>query len=327
MTILTTSDSFTYSSVGQFPGEWPYGATLWFYVGASDLISIDGNTEAVYKNPILSFPTDAGLRVKLIGVDFRYNGATAIAGTLTGIDLIDRAGVILSHVGLGSGLPLTAFLDSTDKASLIFSGNDLMIGGASNDYLAGYGGSDSISGGGGNDYLAPGSGRGGSYVISQADTVDGGSGIDTVVLDYKGTTAGVALTFLTQQTDAGQTLPGGALLRNIENIEFYGGSGNDRLLGNIGDDMLVGGAGEDALSGGSGNDTLVGDEGADSLSGGAGDDVLVGTSLLFGITPTPGGATLSADTLDGGTGYDKALIAISEMQTSAMNLNFKDLIL
>lgn len=63
---------------------------------------------------------------------------------------------------------------------------------------------------------------------------------------------------------------------------FFGGSGNDTLVGSShddtlkgsdGDDQLFGNAGRDLLLGGEGDDTLEGGEGKDALDGGPGHDV------------------------------------------------------
>lgn len=77
-------------------------------------------------------------------------------------------------------------------------------------------------------------------------------------------------------------------------IEFYGGAGDDVLVGGMqgdtldggdGNDILFGGTrpfdGGDLLMGGSGRDLLIGHLGADTLSGGSGEDLLMAGSLAF----------------------------------------------
>jgi hypothetical protein len=79
-------------------------------------------------------------------------------------------------------------------------------------------------------------------------------------------------------------------------LEFFGGDGNDVLVGGragdtldggAGDDILFGGTlstdGDDWLSGGAGDDIVIGHLGADTLFGGSGQDLLVAGSLYFGI--------------------------------------------
>ena len=99
-----------------------------------------------------------------------------------------------------------------------------------------------------------------------AITVDGGAGIDTLMLSD-----GDDIYNLNNP--------------NVKNIEKYdGGAGNDTLTGSDGDDKLYGGAGNDYLDGGAGADTLNGGTGDDrllfdandlSIDGGAGKDTLV----------------------------------------------------
>ena len=54
-----------------------------------------------------------------------------------------------------------------------------------------------------------------------------------------------------------------------------GGKGKDKLYGDAGNDKLFGDAGNDLLNGGSGKDTLYGGAGNDTLTGGSGKDVFV----------------------------------------------------
>ena len=85
---------------------------------------------------------------------------------------------------------------------------------------------------------------------------------------------------------------------------FYGGPGNDVLIGGDGpdlldggrgDDVLIGGGGPDRLRGGAGHDTLIGGAGNDFLGGDRGEDVLV--------------AGTGRDTLIGGGGHDRLFAA------------------
>lgn len=77
-------------------------------------------------------------------------------------------------------------------------------------------------------------------------------------------------------------------------VEFYGGAGNDVLIGGVqadklagqdGDDIIVGGAqatdGNDTLFGGAGRDILIGMGGQDRMDGGLGDDLVVGERVVF----------------------------------------------
>lgn len=89
------------------------------------------------------------------------------------------------------------------------------------------------------------------------------------------------------------------------NDSLVGLGGDDRLYGWEGNDTLIGGAGNDELTGGlsdagaDGDDVLSGGDGNDTLSGGAGADLLQGDDGADGLNGNSG-----ADTLMGGAGND-----------------------
>lgn len=91
------------------------------------------------------------------------------------------------------------------------------------------------------------------------------------------------------------------LLANVmtQPLVFFGGDGDDVLVGGRDGDMLYGGNGNDILIGGtlstdgndsiyggSGNDLIIGHFGADLLDGGAGRDLIIAGSLFFEDLPT-----------------------------------------
>ena len=88
--------------------------------------------------------------------------------------------------------------------------------------------------------------------------------------------------------------------RNIENFEFYGGSGTDRIDGGAYNDTFYGNEGNDDLRGKFGTDTFYGGAGDDYLSGGAGTDTLYG-----GADDDTLEGGLHDDTLYGGAGNDR----------------------
>ncbi|HXT31310.1 MAG TPA: peroxidase family protein [Vicinamibacterales bacterium] len=90
-------------------------------------------------------------------------------------------------------------------------------------------------------------------------------------------------------------------LHTGKNIEFDGGSGDDKFLADVGDDTLYGNAGNDRMDGFEGNDTLHGGDGDDVLFGGNGDDVLKGGSGNDALATGPG---FGADLAIGGDGND-----------------------
>lgn len=70
----------------------------------------------------------------------------------------------------------------------------------------------------------------------------------------------------------------GATVGNVE-MRFFGGDGNDVLIGTGGDDVLMGDAGNDFIQGGDGRDLIVGGAGTDSLHGQEGSDLLLAAVL------------------------------------------------
>jgi Ca2+-binding RTX toxin-like protein len=169
--------------------------------------------------------------------------------------------------------------------------NDILMGNAAANTLDGGAGTDTVSyanasgavnvtltasggsstGAGGNDTLVSIEnviGSGFDDVLmgnANANTLDGGAGIDTV--SYANATGAVTVTLTA--TGGGSTGAGGNdTLASIENVT--GSAFNDTLIGNAGANTLDGGAGNDNLQGGAGDDILIGGDGADTIDGGTG---------------------------------------------------------
>ena len=106
--------------------------------------------------------------------------------------------------------------------------------------------------------------------VSRADTLRGGSGIDTA--DYESADVGVTANL----SDASQNTfsAAGDTYVSIENLR--GSNFDDVLTGNGGDNTIEGLKGNDILTGGNGNDRLLGQENNDQINGGAGNDVGAG---------------------------------------------------
>lgn len=165
-------------------------------------------------------------------------------------------------------------------------GPDILVGGASGDYLygdagpdrlVGNAGFDALEGGEGNDFLSGGSG---------VNMLDGGPGDDTVSWDD-------AVAHITMDLRSG-VFTGQAGMDVLTSVERYIGSswddtmdgsegfdglldghdGNDLIRGHGGADFLKGGSGEDDVQGGAGDDLISGGPGADVLDGGDGQDAL-----------------------------------------------------
>jgi Ca2+-binding RTX toxin-like protein len=145
-------------------------------------------------------------------------------------------------------------------------GNDSLSGGAGDDDIAGGTGTNSIDAGDDDDIV-----RSVGFAI---DTVQGGAGFDTAIIDYSAQTAAIA-------NIAGGDIAFGnggdtsVTLTGVERFLIATGSGNDSISTLGGDDEIRTGAGSDIIVAGAGNDRLDGGSGADSMTGGSGDDIYV----------------------------------------------------
>ena len=146
------------------------------------------------------------------------------------------------------------------------------------------------------------------------DVVDGGAGVDTLLLNAINGPLSVDLKRDFAITD-GQT-------NRISNFENVTGSNlfSDRISGDRNDNILSGGAGgDDTLKGRKGDDQLLGEAGADRLQGGRGDDALFGgdgDDLLIGGRDD--------DTLTGGEGADRFVFKGRSDDDVIADLNFAE---
>ncbi|MFO1070615.1 MAG: calcium-binding protein [Geminicoccaceae bacterium] len=219
------------------------------------------------------------------------------------------------------------------------SGNDVLIGDFSFDYIYGKGGNDSLfgltaddslfggngndrlNGGDGNDLLVGGNGTdtadyanstGGIYVdLSGLFAKDGMGGIDTLLQieningstqDDEIHTGGTNNTVWGLGGDDTIDIGGGndRAFGGVGNDGIWLGDGNDSAGGGDGDDQVFGGGGNDSVAGGDGWDYLNGGGGADRMSGGDDLDILIGAE---GNDSLSGGGDF--DYINGGDGSDK----------------------
>lgn len=103
--------------------------------------------------------------------------------------------------------------------------------------------------------------------------IDGGQGEDFVSIDRSDKSQSFNLDLADSSLSG--NLGDGTTLTGIERVEFYAGSGADRLAGAELNDTLSGGAGTDIISGRAGDDRLIGGAGLDTIDGGAGNDTAV----------------------------------------------------
>ncbi|MCR5879487.1 calcium-binding protein [Phenylobacterium sp. J367] len=179
-------------------------------------------------------------------------------------------------------------------------GSDTLTGDSNANFLWSFG--DTVTGGGGNDVL---SGRGGDdlLLVAQGDhALDGGDGIDAVVLSYA-VTGGARIDL--NLSGPQDTLRGSMTLQGIENLS--GTAFDDTLTGDAQANVLAGMRGADRLDGRDGDDLLYGDGEITIVAGAF--EVLDGPSTSVGAPTAPVGSdTLfggaGKDTLDGGGGDD-----------------------
>ncbi|MDJ1184094.1 S8 family serine peptidase [Roseofilum casamattae] len=191
-------------------------------------------------------------------------------------------------------------------------GSDTVVGGRDD---------DSILGGNGDDYLEVDAILVNSVIpasddaVQGNDTVDGGSGNDTI--GRLGSSVGATGADYYDGGDGNDSLLGGNQGANAVGDTLIGGDGNDTIRGGTNDsgrDVILGGAGNDSISGGaesadgdtidggSGEDNIQGEAGKDSLFGGIGHDFIDGgndNDVVLGGDQN--------DTLLGGTGNDRII--------------------
>lgn len=164
---------------------------------------------------------------------------------------------------------------------------DQIFGFAGNDLIYGNGGDDTIHTGAGYDTVRAGSGNDTVRLESWWGDLDGGTGVDTLVLAYATTNQ----TVFDLGAGTGRIGYGGQFaVRNFENITtgsardvVYGsegrnvistGDGHDSIYARGGDDIVNAGAGNDFVDAGAGNDTIIAGTGSDRFNGGAGYDTI-----------------------------------------------------
>jgi Ca2+-binding RTX toxin-like protein len=156
-------------------------------------------------------------------------------------------------------------------------GNDVIQGGSGGEFLWGQEGADQLYGGDGDDLL---------HIDGNDTVVDGGAGIDIVVVDSGTVTMDLQVANIER---ANGSYGNDVFFTNgATAIDVRGGDGNDQLIGGGGNDHLLGEGGDDTVIGGAGNDNLYGDNNWHGAPGG--DDVIDGGT--------------GADTMSGGTGND-----------------------
>lgn len=210
-----------------------------------------------------------------------------IRGNLTGLDDVDLIDITLN-------LGLNPNNENIDIGNVYFDSNKVNL----HIKLTGNQSANVITGSDGDDVLDGGVGTKGSAAI---DTLNGGSGYDTYVVDI----LNVNQTAVVQDVISDYDQLGGLVLRgNLsfqENVDFTlsnqfqgldvskTGTTKLNLIGNEGDNTLIGNAANNIIYGLAGYDHLDGGAGRDTLIGGSWGDVYVvdGNDTIFEYEDEP----------------------------------------
>lgn len=289
---LAGDDIFLYSSLAEFMSGTAVIDTINGGTGGRDVVEIAGNitftttsdftrsnnvlvlaAEATSTNRTFSITINDSVRLN----DFREFDLSANTGAGS------TATFNFNGMNSARSILMKGVLNGTNSFTG-GNGNDTMIGGNGNDTFTGNTGSNNSQGGGGNDIF-----NFTTSSINSADTIDGGTGLDSLFLTGSATLGSTALnnvysmeyiflyntsstvTITTQDAlvDDGATLTiqHNAALTAVMN---FNGSletgGRFVLAGGTANDILVGGYQNDTITGANGNDTITGGFGADTIN-------------------------------------------------------------
>jgi RHS repeat-associated protein len=159
---------------------------------------------------------------------------------------------------------------------------------------------DVFNSGAGNDVINAG--------LGVNDQVNGGSGIDTLILNYSVDDVGNKLQFTLAASNA-NGISGSAGRTTTTNtwLDSISFSGIERfnITGTRNAENITTWTGDDTINGGAGNDTIDGGGGKDTINAGDGNDTVIVKTLGF--------------TADGGAGTDKLVLNLSA-QTTDINI-------
>lgn len=255
-----------------------------------------------------------GGSASMLSSAWSIQGGSLIASgsaSLIGQDGATFAGNLISTFR-GYSLLSTTSLNPTQGTS----GNDILTGGGGNETFYTGTGADTVFGNGGDDRAVFGD-------ISKTypfDNFDGGSGTDTLVIDFSSATnrviyrtgvenspkIGVADSYLVVGSAGGERV----FFKNVEQFEITGSNYNDELRGGSGKDILLGGGGDDLFRAGPG----------DVVNGGSGNDHVILT--MTQVSALTAAARAAAATEQGWTMADGTkLISIEAISVEAGNGN------
>lgn len=136
-------------------------------------------------------------------------------------------------------------------------------------------------------------------VSNGVDAVDGGAGIDRLIVDYRQATAAVTGNSTSNFTEAGGLRSVTITAGTIEHFTVLTGAGADTITTGAGDDIIDVGGGANTVTAGNGRNSVTGGSGADTVTTGDGDDII---SVGDGSNTVQGGQGFNIIT--GGSGAD-----------------------
>lgn len=271
------------------------------------------------------------------------NASAATANVSVGLDGNASAAAMTITGGSGNdsfqgGSAADSIDGGTGNDSLLGAGgNDTIVGGVGNDVINGGAGIDSLSGGDGNDTFLV-STAGDFQGLTAAETIDGGSGDDTLKFSADMTLTGTDLTKVTS-IEAFEFAGTGASSITLSNAYFTSAGVTAVTItdSNTGGALTVdasglsaansitvnadkGGANNDSLAGGSGNDTFKFTT-ATSATALTANDTVVGGAGTDTLAITLDTNNLTSVTLTGVSGIEKITVTGSGTLTAGLVLN------
>ena len=206
------------------------------------------------------------------GVTRLYVGTDSVAGADVTIDLVgsySAANLTVTNDAWGGNIAYTAPAlgapTAGDDNLTGTSGNDFIDAQAGNDTVDGLGGHDNLMGNAGNDVLQGGTGFDRLQGDAGDDTLDGGADADTAVYGFWGSSTGVVFTSTLATGSQADGLGGTDSLSGVEELQVFGGGGDDSITGGDERNFIEGGGGNDTLTGGGGVDFFGFEPGAGNL--------------------------------------------------------------
>jgi len=345
-----------------------FGDLVDLSVGGNDRVTLGQGFNLVNMGAALTAADriDGRLGLDVVFLDGDYTGAHAVVfapGTMVNVDTLEviggfsydltsndvnvGAGHIMtvdgSLLGVGDSLKFDGSAETNGAFDLIDGlGNDVLKGGAGEDFLSfDGGGTDTGIGGGGDDFIDAcghfdvtdhfdgGTGTNDAIELTASETASGNytgadalvltasmmSNIEVMLLDNGGS---YDITTVDANVAAGSSLTvDGSILDASDNLSFDGSAETD------GSFILIDGLGNDVLKGGAGNDSLSFDAGGTDMGQGGGGDDFIDACGHFDVTDQFDGGT-GADTIEltasdaGATGYTgaNALVLTASMMTN-----------